>query len=90
MDVVARVKDLENRTDQIEEQFKAAFPNEDHISHCRYHQLMIEEIEGRKRLRQAVLEKSVISLVWALVLVVGAAMWTYLIALVKAAIGKMP
>lgn len=72
-----RFRDVEFRTWQsdIEKRFAEAFPGGDHIGHCRYHQLMIEDIEERRRLRRAILEKTLTSLIWGTILGVGAALW---------------
>lgn len=62
----------------IERRFAEAFPGGDHMGHCRYHQLMIEDIEAKKRLRQAVMEKTIGGLVWSAIVAVFLACVHYL------------
>lgn len=73
-----RLDSLERRMDDVEKWQKDAVPNGDHVGHCRYHQLMIEGIESRKRLHTAVLEKSISGLVWAGMVALGVAIWQYI------------
>jgi hypothetical protein len=79
-----RLDTLERWRDEMERRFAEAFPGGDHIGHCRYHTLMIEEIESRKRLRQAVMEKTVAGLVWSGMLGIGIAAWQYIKTMLKA------
>jgi hypothetical protein len=72
-----RLESLERWRDDLEKRFAEAFPGGDHVGHCRYHQLMIEDIDSRKRLRQAVLEKTISGLAWAAVVGAGVAIWNY-------------
>ena len=78
-----RLDSLERWRDSMEERFAEAFPGGDHVGHCRYHQLMIEDIDSRKRLRQAVMEKTISGLVWAIVVAAGIALWTWFKAQVR-------
>lgn len=79
-----RLDSLERWRDEMSAKFEAAFPGGDHVGHCRYHQLMIEDIDAKKRLRQAVLEKSIAGLVWGSLVFLGLAAWAY----VKSMLGK--
>lgn len=72
-----RLESLERWRDDMEKRFADAFPGGDHIGHCRYHTLMIEDIDSRKRLRQAVIEKTISGLVWGAVVAIGIALWTW-------------
>lgn len=56
----------------------SAFPNVDTEGHRRYHQTMIEILEERRRLRVAILEKTISGLVWAVLVFVGMAAWHYI------------
>lgn len=78
-----RLETLERWRDDMEKRFADAFPGGDHVGHCRYHELMIEDIEARSRLRQAVMEKTVAGLVWGLLAGLGIACWQYFKTLVK-------
>lgn len=81
-----RLEDLERFRDvqfpawqkDLEQRFAEAFPGGDHRGHCRYHTIMIEQLEERRRLRRAVLEKSISGLVWAGMVFVGLAAWAYI------------
>lgn len=70
--------DFKNWQSDVERRFAEAFPGADHVGHCRYHQLMIEDIDAKKRLRQAVLEKTISGLVWSLVVALGVAAWQWI------------
>lgn len=61
----------------MEARWDAAFPNGDHVGHCRYHELMIQEIEDRRRLIGAVREKTISGLVWAGLVVLALALWSW-------------
>ena len=78
-----RLDSLERWRDDLEKRFAEAFPGGDHVGHCRYHTLMIEDIDSRKRLRHAVMEKTISGLVWAIVVAAGIALWTWFKAQVK-------
>jgi hypothetical protein len=83
-DMTNRVEDLERWREDIEKRFSAAFPGGDHVGHCRYHDLMIEQLSERKRLRLAITEKTISALLWSGVAVVGVALWSY----VKSLLGR--
>lgn len=70
-----RLDSLERRMDDVELWQKDAVPNGDHIGHRRYHMLMIEDIEGRKRMRQAILEKTIPGLIWGAIVGLGGIFW---------------
>jgi hypothetical protein len=70
-----RLDSLERWREDLERRFAEAFPGGDHMGHCRYHTLMIEDIDARKRLRQAVLEKTISALVWGFIVAIGATLW---------------
>lgn len=82
-DVEERVGSLERWQSDIERRFAEAFPGGDHIGHCRYHTLMIEEIEAKKKLRQAVMEKTIAGLVWGALVGLGILVWQYLKSMAK-------
>lgn len=54
---------------------KKAFPSGDTDGHRRYHELIIEQIEAKKRLRQAIIEKTIPGILWAALVWVGIACW---------------
>lgn len=78
-----RLDSLERWKDEMEKRFADAFPGGDHVGHCRYHTLMIEDIDARKRLRQAILEKTISGLVWSGIVGLGAAVWFWFVAKVR-------
>jgi hypothetical protein len=67
----------------LERRFAEAFPGGDHVGHCRYHQLMIEGIDAKKRLREAIIQKTIAGLVWGAMIGLGLAVWQYLKSLLK-------
>lgn len=67
----------------VERRFAEAFPGGDHVGHCRYHDLMIEDINARKRLRQAIVEKTVSGLVWGLIVGTVGLLWYGAVAYLK-------
>lgn len=77
-----RLDSLEHRMDKVEKWQTDAVPAGDHVGHCRYHQLMIEGIEGRKRLRQAIIEKTIPGLILAFLGFLALAAWAYFKSLV--------
>lgn len=78
-----RLDSLERWRDDLEKRFADAFPGADHVGHCRYHELMIEDIAARKRLRQAVMEKTIAGLVWGALVGLGIAAWQYLKTMIR-------
>lgn len=78
-----RLDSLERFREEYERKFTEAFPNGDHVGHCRYHLLMIERTEEIRRLRRAIMEKTITGLVFAAIVGVGAAVWFYVVAKVR-------
>lgn len=78
-----RLDSLERWRDDLEKRFAEAFPGGDHVGHCRYHKLMIDDIEAKKRLRQAVMEKTIAGLVWGMLAGLAIAVWQYVKAQIK-------
>ncbi len=68
-----RVEILEDKVEKIE----SAFPGNDLAGHCRYHQAVIEELQSRKKLREAVMEQVVKGSVWAGLVFLGTVLITY-------------
>jgi hypothetical protein len=78
-----RIDQLERWREDMERRFAEAFPGGDHVGHCRYHQLMIEGIDAKKRLREAILQKTIAGLVWGAMIGLGLAVWQYIKSLLK-------
>lgn len=55
-----------------------AFPDGDTSGHRRYHELVIKREERKERLHQAIIEKSVASLAWALLVTLAYSVWGYI------------
>ncbi len=72
-----RIDGLERWRTDLERRFAEAFPGGDHVGHCRYHDIMIEQVEERRRLRQAIQEKTISGLVWAAIVGIGYSVWEY-------------
>jgi hypothetical protein len=84
LDSLERYRDENDRWKvELENRFAEAFPGGDHVGHCRYHDLMIEQLHDRKRLISAIKEKTISGLVWAAVVGTGAAIWFYLKAQIR-------
>ena len=84
--IEADIDELTDRQDALTRQqadlaqrFAEAFPGGDHVGHCRYHTLMIEEIEERKRLRMALTEKVAGATLLALIFFVLTAIGYYVL-----------
>ena len=71
----ARIANVEGKVDQI----LSAFPAGDMAGHCRAHQALIDDVEARKRLRQAITEKTISGLIWAGIVGVATAVWHELV-----------
>ena len=69
-----RVEVLEDKVEKIE----TAFPGGDFTGHARYHAAVIEELQSRKKLREAVMEQLVKGSVWAGLVFLGTVILTYL------------
>lgn len=78
-----RLDELERWRNDMNKRFADAFPGGDHVGHCRYHQLMIEDIESKKRLRAAILEKTISGLVWAAIVGFAISSWDWFVAGLK-------
>lgn len=72
-----RLDSLERWRSDMETKWVAAFPNGDHVGHCAYHDLMIEELRDRKKLIAAVQEKTISALVWSAIVAGAIAVWNY-------------
>ena len=71
-------KDMAKRMDSIEkdqektladvEKICRAFPGGDIESHKRYHEVQMEMLEEKRRLRRAIMEKTIAGLVWSAII----------------------
>lgn len=65
-----------------EEDYRAelmsAYPDGDANAHRRYHEALIAREQERSALRRAIIEKSLASLVWALIVGIGIAVLDYI------------
>ena len=77
------INELSEDVKMLSETVTKAFPAGDIEGHRRYHEVMIEDIESRKRLTQAIIEKTISGLVWAAVVGIGIAVWHELESLLK-------
>lgn len=55
-----------------------AFPSGDIDGHRAYHETMIEMLQEKRRLRMAIVEKTISGLLWAAIVVVLSALWLYI------------
>ena len=81
-ETLKRVEKLEDRLEAHSavsktnhEAVMAAFPNGDVEGHARYHKLMIEGIEEKRKLRVAIQEKTISGLIWAGLVAAGTAVY---------------
>lgn len=73
-----RFESLERRMGAVEK----AFPNDDPLSHRRYHEELMEQNRDRKTLIRAVRDKTIAGLVWAIMIAIGLACWKYFLTLI--------
>lgn len=68
-----RVETLERKVDGL----VLAFPGGDVEGHRRYHEMLIEGLEEKRKLRRAIQEKTISGLLWSVIVFMGVALWTY-------------
>jgi len=56
-----------------------AFPGKDADAHRRFHEAIIENTLEKKRLRAAIMEKTISGLVWSIIVGVAICIWDYLL-----------
>lgn len=71
----ASIHELSQDVKVLSDTVKKAFPAGDIEGHRRYHEVMISDLESRKKLTQAILEKTLSGLVWAAVVGIGMLVW---------------
>ena len=84
--VIAQMLESQRRTEdrltELEAMLKdhvgEAFPGGDAEGHRRAHEAMIELTNEKRRLRAAIMEKTLSGLVWSLVIALGVAAWEYI------------
>lgn len=77
----ARLSSMEDKLDKL----STAFPGQDFDGHKRYHETIIEMLAERRRLRQAIQEKTISGLVWMMIVGVGLAVWHELAGFIQGA-----
>ena len=58
------------------ENIQKGFPGGDPESHRRYHETQISILEEKRKLRQAISEKTISGIIWSLIVFLGVAIWT--------------
>lgn len=71
----ASIHQLSGDVKMLSETVTRAFPAGDIDGHRRYHEVMILDIESRKKLTQAIIEKTISGLIWSLVVGLGISIW---------------
>lgn len=71
------IEDHMKAEDHLLQEFKNAFPEGDANGHRAYHDTVMKELERRAKFRDAVIEKSLASLVWMVLVGIGTAAWAY-------------
>lgn len=74
-ELVETVTHISRSVDEIKDQFTKAFPANDVDGHRRAHEVMMEDIQAKKKLAQAIKEKTISGLVWAAMVGAGIAFW---------------
>lgn len=69
------LRKLSSDIEHLSETLERAFPDGDIEGHRRYHEAIIEDLETRKRLVQAIKEKTISGLVWAMIVGVSLALF---------------
>lgn len=82
-------KHNEDRDERIKNLFNG-FPAGDVEGHRRYHEMQIEILAERRKLRAAIQEKTISALVWILIVAVGTAIWHEISSTVIALRGSAP
>lgn len=72
------IEDHMKGEDQLLQEFKNAFPDGNPHDHRSYHESVMKEFERRAKFRDAVIEKSLAGLVWALLVGMSTAVWAYI------------
>ena len=80
--VLTEIHDSQERTEKkvdktmtVVENIEKAFPNADFEGHRRYHQSVIEMLEERKKFYREITKKTIIGVLWALMVWVGIAVY---------------
>ena len=69
------IHSLAEDLEELRTDFVKAFPAGDFDGHRRYHELLVEQLEERRRLRIAIQEKTMSALAWSVMVALGAAIW---------------
>jgi hypothetical protein len=77
-----RLDALERWREETDRKWLEAFPGGDAAGHRRFHEAIIENTAAKKRLAQAVMEKTIAGLVWAAMFGIGLACWKYFLGLI--------
>lgn len=76
-----RLAAIEEKLDGV----AGAFPGSDFDGHRRYHETIVEMLAERRRLRQAIQEKTISGLVWMMIVGIGLAVWNQILNLIHGA-----
>ena len=78
--VLEMLQKMQDRHEEFEDKLTklyGGFPRGDTDGHRRAHELMIEALEEKRRLRIAIQEKTIPGLIWAFVAFLGLCVWNY-------------
>lgn len=84
--IIDRLDVMETRnekTDQLVDKLNCAFPAGDIDGHRRYHELVIQLLAEKRRLRIAIQEKTISALVWVVLVALGSFVWKAIVTFVK-------
>lgn len=79
-----RLDALERWKDEMTQRFAEAFPAGDHTGHRKYHELQMELLAERRRLRAAIVEKTLSALIWSAIAALAIGAWHLFINKIKA------
>ena len=66
-----RLEELERWRLDMEKRFAESFPAGDYGGHRRAHEVMMEDLQEKKKLRRAIVEKTVAGALWMLLVWLG-------------------
>lgn len=79
--IIKKLEDMEEKHNVVTtdvNQLKIAFPSQDFDGHRRYHQVLIDTLEERRKLRKAIQEKTLSGLIWSLIVWGATMVWSHL------------
>lgn len=76
--MIGLIQELIGEVKTIREDLERGFPGGDIEGHRRYHEAIIQDAEAKKRLAEAIKEKTISGLVWAIMAAGASFAWHYI------------